>query len=312
MNPLKKLPLPVCGVALALAALGNLIQSYSEGLRLVCGAISGILLIAFIVKCVAYPQALKDDMANPIMASVSGTFCMAWMLLAAYLKPFIGDAAIAIWYLAIALHVALIVYFTAKFVLHFEFGRVFASWYIVYVGIAVAGVSAPAFGQEAIGAATFWFGLASLVVLLVVVTMRYAKAPEPPEPARPLICIYAAPTSLCIAAYVQSVTPKSLTLLLVLWVLATVLYLFSLIQCLRLSKKFFPSWAAFTFPFVISAIASKQLMACAAKLESPLPWLSPIVSAQTIIAAVLVIYVLVRYLMFVFAKPAPQATGAGK
>ena len=46
--------------------------------------------------------------------------------------------------------------------------------------------------------------------------------------AKPLICIYAAPASLCVAGYVQSVTPKSLNFLMALFVLATVLYLFAL------------------------------------------------------------------------------------
>lgn len=30
-NTIKKIPIPLCGVMLGLAALGNLLQSYSEG-----------------------------------------------------------------------------------------------------------------------------------------------------------------------------------------------------------------------------------------------------------------------------------------
>ena len=33
---IKKIPLPATGVMLGMAALGNLLQSYSEGVRLLC------------------------------------------------------------------------------------------------------------------------------------------------------------------------------------------------------------------------------------------------------------------------------------
>lgn len=79
--------------------------------------------------------------------------------------------------------------------------KVFASYFIVYVGIAVAAITAPAYGQLGIGTAAFWFGFSALVILLVLVTVRYVKFQEIPDPAKPLICIYAAPaffSKLCI------------------------------------------------------------------------------------------------------------------
>lgn len=51
----------------------------------------------------------------------------------------------------------------------------------------------------AIGSAAFWFGFVTLILLLILVTYRYVTVKEVPDPAKPLICIYAAPTSLCIA-----------------------------------------------------------------------------------------------------------------
>lgn len=302
----KRVPLPICGVALGLAALGNLLQSYSEGVRTVCGILSGLCLLLYIIKVILFPASFKEDMGNPIMASVFGTFSMALMLLAGYLKPLLGSAAMVLWYIAIAIHVALIVYFTIQFILKLQLPKVFASYFIVYVGIAVAAVSAPAFGQEAVGAVTFWFGLATFIALLALVTYRYVKVKEVPKPALPLICIYAAPASLCVAGYVQSVTPKSFGLLIALYAVACILYVFALVKAVGFLKlPFFPSYAAFTFPFVISAIASKQTMACAAKLGSPLPFLQYVVLVETIIATVLVLYALVRFLMHIFAKPQP-------
>ncbi len=302
-NTIKKVPIPLCGVMLGFAALGNLLQSYGEGIRYLCGIAAAFILVLVLMKLVMFPQMIKEDMKNPIMASVAGTFPMALMLLSTYVKPFIGAVAKYLWFFAIGLHIALIIYFTIKFILKLQMPKVFASYYIVYVGIAVAAVTAPAFEQLNVGAAAFWFGFATLILLLILVTLRYTKYPEIPEPAQPLICIYAAPTSLCIAGYVQSVMPKSKSFLLAMLVLATILYIFALVKAVGyLRLQFYPSYAAFTFPFVISAIATKQTMACLANMEQPMPFLKPVVLVETIIAAVFVIYTFIRFMGFVFGK----------
>ena len=301
MNIIKKVPVPLCGVMLGFAALGNLLQSYGEGIRLVCGIVAAFLLILVLLKLIMFPKMIKEDMQNPIMASVSGTFPMALMLLSTYVKPFIGPAAMYIWFFAIGLHIVLIVYFTVKFILKLQLPKVFASYYIVYVVIAVAAVTAPAFEQTGIGAAAFWFGFVTLIILLVLVTVRYVKCPQIPEPAQPLLCIYAAPTSLCIAGYVQSVTPKSRGFLLAMLAVATVLYIFSIVKAIGYLKlKFYPSYAAFTFPFVISAIATKQTMACLANMGQPMPVLKYVVLIETVLAVVFVVYTFIRFMGFLF------------
>lgn len=300
---IKKVPIPLCGVMLGLSALGNLLQSYSEGIRYICGAAAGILLILIILKLILFPGAVKEDMKNPIMASVSATFSMSLMLLSTYVKPFIGVAAYYIWLFAIGLHIVIIIYFTVKFIVKLEMPKVFASYYIVYVGIAVAAITAPAFEKPAVGSAAFWFGFVSLIVLLVLVTIRYVKFKEVPDPAKPLICIYAAPTSLCIAGYVQSVTPKSYGMLMGMFAVASVLYVFALVKAAGYLKlPFFPSYASFTFPFVISAIASKQTMACLMNMGRPMPALQYVVLIETIVAVVFVVYTLIRFLQFLFVK----------
>lgn len=300
-DTIKKVPIPLCGVMLGTAALGNLLQSYSEGVRYVCGAVAGLLLILVLLKLIMFPKAVKEDMKNPIMASVAGTFPMSLMILSTYVKPFIGAAAYYIWLFAIALHIVLILYFTIKFIIKLQMPKVFASYYIVYVGIAVAAITAPAYEKLSVGSAAFWFGFVSLIVLLVLVTVRYVKYKEIPDPAKPLICIYAAPTSLCIAGYVQSVTPKAYGMLMGMFAAASVLYLFALVKAVGYLKlPFFPSYASFTFPFVISAIASKQTMACLMNMGRPMPALQYVVLIETVIAAVFVVYTLIRFLQFLF------------
>lgn len=303
MNIIKRVPLPLCGVMLGLAALGNLLQSYSEAVRFACGIAATVLLVLVLLKLVLFPGMIAEDMKNPIMSSVSGTFPMALMLLSVYAKPLIGNVSYYIWLFAILLHMILIVYFSVKFVWKLQMPKVFASYYIVYVGIVVAAVTAPAYEKLGIGAAAFWFGFICLIILFVLVTARYIKYKEVPQPARPLICIYAAPLSLCVAGYVQSVEIKNRTMLLAMFVAATAIYIFALIKAIGYMRlPFYPSYAAFTFPFVISAIASKQTMACVANMGSPIPALQYVVLIETVIATVFVLYVLIRFMVFIFKK----------
>lgn len=300
---MKRIPLPAAGVMLGMAALGNLIQTYSEGLKLVCGIISALLGVLLVIKVLCNLGQFAEEMKNPIIASVSGTFSMALMLLAGYAKPYMGGGAIFIWYAGIVLHIALIIYFTIQFMLHLQIQKVFASYFIVYVGIAVASVTAPAFEKTAIGTAAFWFAFVAALLLLALISYRYAKHKTIPEPAQPLFCILTAPVSLCLAGYIQSVQPKSLALIGFMAALSTVLYVCVLVKLPGYLKlMFYPSYAAFTFPFVITAIGLKMTMACLANMGYPLPFLQYVVLAETVIAAALTLYTLVRYCMAVAVK----------
>ena len=57
--------------------------------------------------------------------------------------------------------------------------------------------------------------------------------------------------------YLQSVTPKNYVFLLGMFVTASALYLFAFVKAAEYLKlPFYPSYASFTFPFVISATNS--------------------------------------------------------
>ena len=300
---IKKLPLPIAGVMLGFAALGNLLQSYSESIRLVCGIISLILGLLLIFKAILYPSIMKEDMQNPIMAGVSATFPMAIMLLSTYIEPLIGQNAIFIWYFGILLHIILIAYFTIKFIFNFDIKKVFTPYFIVYVGLAVSSVSAPIFEKTTIGTLSFWFAFIMCMILLIIVTYRYTKYKEIPNPAKPLFCIYAAPVSLCLAGYIQSVQTKSLLMMGFLAVLSFIIYIMVILKLPEyLKMQFFPSYSAFTFPFVISAIAMKMTTAYLTKLGYNIVLLKYIVLLQTIIATLLVIYTLYRFILFLIPE----------
>ena len=109
--------------------------------------------------------------------------------------------------------------------------------------------------------------------------------------------------SLCIAGYIQSVNPKAFIFLVVMLIVSTILYIFALVQLIKYIKlQFYPSFASFTFPFVITAIALKQAMVCFNNLGHPMPYLRYVVLIETVIAVILVVFVYVSFIKFIFVN----------
>lgn len=308
---LRKLPLPISGLMLALAALGNLLLSYGSIYRNILGAISGLLLILLLVKIVIAPQAVREGLENPVIASVMPTFSMGLILLSTYIKPYASSAAYCLWLLGIALHVLLIALFTKKYVMYFNIKKVFPSYFIVYVGVVCASVTAPAFAMEQLGRYIFWFGFISYIVILPIVLYRTFIVKEVPEPAKPTLAIYTAPASLCLAGYLNAFQTKSTVIVGFLACLSMLMFISVMINMPKLLKlKFYPSFSAFTFPFVITAIAMKGTNAYLSKVGIPVPYMGYIVNILELWAFIMVIYVLIRYIIFMYSKDAPVQSSA--
>ena len=317
MNFFKRVPLPLCGVALGFAALGNLLAAYSPYLKIFCGVLAFVGILFVTCKYLTMPEAFVTDMKNPVTASVSGTYTMTLMLLAGYIKPILPAFAMILWYVAIILHFVLIVYFTLNFILKIKIPddlmKVFASYFIVYVGIVVASVTAPAFKNIALGQICFWIGFILYIPFFIYVSYRYIKLGNKKIEAKALACIYAAPASLCVAGYISSFEQKNISFLTGLYLFSLVIYLLGLFVAADLFAnfaenrefKFYPSIAGITFPFVISAIAAKQYNAVLTKMDiqsgirSAMPL---IVNIELIIAIVGVVFAALCFASHVFKK----------
>ena len=295
---LKKLPMPIVGVMLAFASLGNLVQSYGSIYRNILGIISGVIFIVSTTKFICDFQSLKSELDTPIGASVFQTYSMGIILLATYIKPFHMDIAYVVWVGGIMLHLLSMIRFTLKFVKGFKIKQVFPSWFIVYVGIAIASVTGKAFNQG-IGQITFYFGFICYLILIYVVGKRVFRVKEIPEPALPTLLIFAAPGSLCLAGYLNSFDAKNMIIFWLLLVLSQCFYIFALSRLIVLLKlKFYPSYSAFTFPLVISALALKLSNGFLINKGFDTGMLPITVKLEEIIAVTVVFYVLIRYLIF--------------
>lgn len=300
---IKKLPVPIVGLMLALVAAGNLVLSYGSAYRNIFGILSAIILILVLIKIVKYPLGVSEALDNPVVASVFPTLSMGIMLLATYIKPFSRSLAFGMWIIGLLLHVFLIINFTQKFVFNFNIKKVFPSWFIVYVGIVVGSVTAPAFEIIKIGQALFWFGLVSYFVLLPFVLKRVFIVKEISEPALPIMAIFAAPVALCLAGYISSFPEKNMFIVWLLVAISQSSLLCVLLYLPRLLKlKFYPSYSAFTFPLVISAISIKLTNGFLANSGRPIPMLQYLVKFEELVAVLITLYVLIKYIDFVLAK----------
>ena len=297
---LKKLPYPIAGLMLGLAALGNVVMPYGAHYRYALGALSFAILILLVAKVLSNPLSLKEAFEQPVIASVLPTFSMGLALLSVYIRPSLPTVAKVAWFVALFVHIMLMVLFSARYVLRFNIKQVFPSWFIVYVGIACFSVTAPAFGQLGIGRASFWFAFISYFVLLPIAIYRVAVIKEVPPPALPTLVIFTAPSSLALAGYLNSFSEKNVAIVSLLTVCTLISLAGVITQMPRLLKlPFFPSYSAFTFPFVITTIALKG----ASRFGIGAAFLPPVVTIFELWSVMMVLYVLWRYASFLIAAP---------
>lgn len=295
---LKSLPIPIAGLMLALAATGNLLSNYSSRLKLTLGSLSLIIFLLLFTKVLLNPKGTVSSFDNPVIASVSPTFPMGMMLMATYLKAYNVLIANIFWLIALAIHIILILCFTKKFILNFNINKVFPSYFIVYVGIVVASVSSPAFGYTNLGKMIFYFGFISYLILLPITLYRIIIIKKIPEAALPTITIFAAPASLCLAGYLSVFNAVNLPLVIFMATLSLISYVLVILYMPKMLRiNFYPSYAAFTFPLVISAIAMKKTFVKLTSLAYNLEGLKYLVNFQELIALAIVIYVLIKFII---------------
>ena len=303
-NFTKKFPIPIAGLMLALAATGNLVSSYGTIYRNILGLISIMILILLTIKFITNTSGVVKELENPVVASVFPTFTMGMMLISTYLKPYASELAFSLWSLGIVCHGLLIIWFTIKYIFNFNIKKVFPSYFIVYVGIVVGSITAPAYGLPSIGTKIFWFGFISYLCLLPMVIYRVFVIKSIPEPAIPTLTIFAAPASLCLAGYLSSVANKDINMIGFLSILSLIMFLGVILYLPKMLKlKFYPSYSAFTFPMTISAIAMKKTYGYLSTLGTNINGLNYLVKFQEILTVIIVLYVLIKYIQFIFKLP---------
>ncbi len=290
---LRSIPLPVSAIALSFATLGNILSNVGV-IRPIFGTIAALLLVIILLKIALTPAKFKEDMLAPVVASTFATFSMAIMVLSTYVKPVSRALGLLLWCVGIAIHIAIIVYVFTKFVLPSR--KIFPSYYVTFVGIAVASVTSPAFALQRVGFVIAIIAALFFLLITPPILRNVFKANYLPAPANPTKTIVAAPMSLIITGYVNSAAQVNQPLLLVMLIIAVILTALGIyFIATTIKKEFNPAYAAYTFPMVISCFAAKV---SSAAIETPAikSVLGALHSVELLIALLAVAFALAMYI----------------
>lgn len=300
MKFIRSIPMAICGLSLSLAALGNLLLlPFGPEVRYLCGILSAFVLMLFILKLVFDSSHALEELKTPVPLSVLPTATMALMLLTTYIRPHTPSLALILWYATVCTHVGIMILFFKRFVLGFSIANVFPSWFVTFVGIVVVSVSAPAMGALPLGQAAFYVGFVLYFIALPLVVRRMTKPGQAfPQPALPTIAIFAAPMSLLLVGYFSSFQERSDILVYFMLAIAVINYVYVTVKMLTtlLPIRFYPTYAAYTFPYVISAIAFR--LGAGFLTSKGIHFFTPFAQASQWIAIAVVIYVSVHYIKY--------------
>ena len=297
MNIIKNLPLAITGLILAILSLGKIFADFSS----IFFIIGSILIFLIFLKLVLHYDIFINELNTLITLSTFGTFSMALMLFSTYLKPLFlplsQSIAFGIWILGIIIHLSILIIFTKNYVIKdFDIETIFATLWIVYIGITMASITAPAHNLQQYGFIFFGVGFILMIPTLILISYRYLMFTAIDDKNKPFICIYTALFSILIVGYVNALTING-NFLSIIYIGACIFYIFAIFHAIRLliieRLKFMPSFSAFTFPFVISAIATGE-----AYKFFGFGVLNYLFYIQAIIALILVIYVSYKYMIF--------------
>ena len=292
---IKNIPLPISGLILALLSMGKILEQDLPYLTSIFLIIGLILMFLVILKIVLYPKSVINDFKNPVILSSFGTFSMSLMILSTYILKFTSTFAYIIWILGISIHILLMIYFTYRFIIHnFNIHNVYPTYWIVYVGITMGAITSHAHNIEEIGFIFFIIGFISMLITTPLIIYRYIKYNDINDMNKPLICIFTALYSILIVGYLNSTQNISIPFIVLLYSLSCAFYIFALYKLISYRKlEFYPSFSAFTFPFIISANATKQIINI-----FPNILLTNILSVEITIGILLIAYVLIKYFKF--------------
>ncbi len=298
---LKRLPVPICGVTLGLAAVGNMLNSYSTLLHWLYLAFAAVLWLALLAKLIlCWPQA-KKELSNPLAFSVFEAYFMTLLQFVAVIAPYANTAARWLWIIANVGNFILIGLFSWKYLRKFQLADVFTSWNVLYGGNMLSVVVAPAVHMEQFSVFLFWLHFVIFLPWYPISAYRYWKLPVA-EAAWPTVCILAAPFNLTLAGYLIAIPNPKLWLVLLFAAIAQTAYLFVLTRLPGILKQpFYPSYGALTFPFVIPVVAMQNLAAYLDTIQVAVPSvMQGVIVFEQILAIVMVTYASIRYVQYLW------------
>jgi exfoliative toxin A/B len=303
MKNLINYPSPIGGLSLGIASIGIawalIFPSMHFWALNISGAIAILLIIPLLLKFIFNPHIIWDDLASPYRGSLFPSLAMAVMIIGYDLLKINYFVGYTVWLLGLFAHLLLTGFFVYFMTKNFRFESILPSWFIPPVGIIVACVTMPAAHWQLPLQYLFYIGLAAFVILLPCVLFRLILKDKLHDEILPSLCILAAPANLCLIGYLSIFSNPDLFLIVFLFsggCIMTLLIYIALPILLRLP--FTPGFSSFTFPPILSAVASFKFalyIKTVPLLAKHYMWLHTIAYLELLIATSLVLFVIFHY-----------------
>ncbi|WP_114391650.1 C4-dicarboxylate ABC transporter [Oleisolibacter albus] len=283
---LEHLPLPLFAAPMGVGGLGLAWREAARGLGapaaigemllLLAGLLWLLIAALHVVRFLAHPAALADDLKHPVRSAFAGAITIGLLILAGGLIPHAPAVAALLWLAAAAAHVTIAAW-TVRSLLQAprEMAALTPPLLIPLVGNVLAPIFGAKLGFETLSWMMFGLGALLWVILQPLLLGRLITGPALPPRLRPSLVILLAPPSvaaLSLASLTGGYGPAPLVALgLALFlalVLATMIAEFT-------RAPFAMSWWGWTFPtaaFVTLVQAAAQAKG-ASSLLAPLLWL---------------------------------------
>lgn len=297
---MKRIPTPISGLALAIASLGLLLEGIfpmDHYIQYGLAAIALFFITLLTIRFIKHPNTFLNDLEHPVINSVIPTYSMSLMAISKSIYNLNATIGLGLWFFAIVLHVFFLIMFLKEQYKIKKMENIIPSWFVPPVGIIVSAVSLPDPRFAFLAQGIFWFGFVMYMIMLPIVLNRILFYENIAKEKHPTIAIMAAPSSLCLAGYLNVFPSPDFiitNLLFGMAILFTATIYLSFYHIMK--EKFHYGFAALTFPMVIGATALKMYIHWLSNYNINAGFLSVIFWIEVIVAILVVFYVFCNYI----------------
>lgn len=258
LSKVKNLPVPLLPTMVGSMTLSNVLAGKGfVWMRPFMMILSTIILIAYTIKIIKFPEVVKKEYSQVIPASLYPAFNMMLMLLGSFYVDYSYVLGKTLWSIGVILHAIHIVVFSYRYIIKDRnIDHIFPSWYVTYTGILVAAVVGGAMNAPAFTQALAYFGVFCYLVLLPFQIYKLVKHGLALGSYH-THAILLAPASLSFVALLNSEAPVPTGLLYFLYICIFLTLLYILYRTpYSFAVEWSPGYAGLTFPMAIGTVAS--------------------------------------------------------
>ena len=261
LKKIENIPVPLLPTMVGAATLSNVYSSLGYSfVRHLTMWVSTLILLAYLVKIIAFSNTCKKEYSNTVPASLYAGFTMITMILGSYYFEYNNILGKSLWFIGLILHAIHILIFTYRNVIKGVKIETFVpSWFVTYNGIMVSVVIGASMKEPFINKIVLYYGILALIIIMPFMIVRLIKSPIK-DALYHTQAILLAPSSLCLVSYLNVIENpnKIITYSLYTLVFATLIFILYKLPGF-FSFEFYPGFAGLTFPMAIGIVASVKM-----------------------------------------------------